>query len=96
MELLDLFARQAALAIENSQTFSGLGRALFETLADAESEASSLLAETARAASGPRGELAELARVFNELARWGPEERRAAVALLSEFRDYLRARGTGR
>ena len=97
MELLALFARQAALAIENSRVFSELGRALFEAVARAGGgELGAALDQVARESSGPNPELAELAAHFNFLGQMGPEERIAATRLLGELVAYMRARARPR
>jgi GAF domain-containing protein len=94
MELLSLFARQVALAIENSRVFSDLGRALFAAAGRAARDDSltRALEHAAEDAPGPSGELAELAAHLNELIRMGPAEQRAATSLLREFVSYLKAR----
>jgi GAF domain-containing protein len=93
MELLALFARQAALAIENSRVFTDLGRALFEALGRAtDGDLRSALELVAREGESPSPELAELAAHFNELSRTGPEERVAATRMVGEFVAYMRAR----
>lgn len=93
MELLALFARQAALAIENSRVFSDLGRALFEALKHvADEDLRSALETVAREGGLPSPELAQLAAHFNELSRMGPEERVAATRMVGEFVAYMRAR----
>jgi GAF domain-containing protein len=94
MELLALFARQAALAIENSRVFTELGRALFDAVgrsADG-TELSAALQSVAADTPGPSGELAELAAHFNELALAGSEERAGATKLVGHFLDYVRSR----
>ncbi|MGH2730146.1 MAG: GAF domain-containing protein [Actinomycetota bacterium] len=94
MELLGLFARQAALAIENSRVFNELGRALFRAVGAAADggDLTDALNEVARNTEEPLGELAELAAHINELSRAGPAERQGAVRLLGEFVHYLHAR----
>jgi GAF domain-containing protein len=93
MELLALFARQAALAIENSRVFSNLGRALFEAAGQVgDGDLTVALQAVARRAPGPDPELAELAAHFNELSRMGPEERLAATRMVGEFVAYMRTR----
>jgi GAF domain-containing protein len=96
MELLGLFAQQAALAIEASRIFSDLGRSLFRAaaLAADTDDLSRGLDELARRAPTPNAELAELAGAFAELGRLGPAERAAATRLVREFLAY--ARGAGR
>lgn len=94
MELLALFAKQAALAIENSKVFTSLGRALFTSLgglADDPMLERSLL-RVAEDLPEPGKELAELAASFNTLTHSGPEERRVATRLLSDFVSYIQAR----
>jgi GAF domain-containing protein len=94
MELLSLFARQAALAIENSRVFTELGRALFEALASVtdEEDLASVLRQTASDGSSPSPELAELAAHIRDLAALGGEERRAATELVGHFLNYVRSR----
>jgi GAF domain-containing protein len=94
MELLALFAQQAAIAIENSRAFSDLGRVLLAALEQAadEPDLTDALRGTSSRLSAPDFELAELAACFNELSALGAEERSAAVALLSEFLGYVKKR----
>jgi GAF domain-containing protein len=97
MELLGLFARQAALAIEASRVFSGLGQALFQAVALAaagDRDLASALDDLARRAPEPAAELAELAGAFARLGQLGPAERAAATRLVREFLVY--AGGEGR
>src|ERR1035437_920311 len=77
MELLGVFARQAALAIESSRVFADLGRALFEAAASETqgSELSAALLEHAKTAPRPRADFAELAALFQGLGRMGADER---------------------
>jgi GAF domain-containing protein len=102
MELLGLFAQQAALAIEASRVFGGLGQALFQAVGLAaadrardpdrgqERDLVRALDDLAGRAPGPAAELAELAGVFAELGRAGPGERTAATRLVREFLAYVR------
>jgi GAF domain-containing protein len=94
MELLALFARQAALAIENSRVFTELGRALFEAVGRAAdgNEVGVALQGVAADTTGPSGELAELAAHFNELGVLGAEERTGATKLVGHFLAYVRSR----
>ncbi|MDQ3964226.1 MAG: GAF domain-containing protein [Actinomycetota bacterium] len=93
MELLALFARQAALSIENSRVFTDLGRTLFAALERiSDGDLSAALGEIARDAPPPDANLADLAAQMNRLAGMGDEERRAATRLVGEFLDYLEAR----
>jgi GAF domain-containing protein len=94
MELLVLFAQQAAIAIENSRAFTDLGRVLLAALEQAADDPD--LAHALRTASSNiparDPQLAELAASFSELSALGADERRAAVALLSEFLNYVKKR----
>ncbi|MEA2507856.1 MAG: hypothetical protein QOH48_2474 [Actinomycetota bacterium] len=94
MEMLSLFADQAALAIENSQVFSDLGRALFAAagLVSADTELTQALEQVAATAPPPSAELAELAALFNRLALVGPDERRLATRIVAEVVAFLGAR----
>jgi len=97
MELLGLFAGQAALAIESSRVFSGLGQALFRALGMAttgDRDLAASLDELARRSPGPTADLAELAAAFARLGQVGAAERTAATRLVREFLAY--AGGDGR
>ena len=97
MELLGLFANQAALAIEASRVFSSLGQALFQALgvaATGDRDLAASLDELARRAPGPTADLAELAGAFARLGQAGAAERTAATRLVREFLAY--AGGDGR
>jgi GAF domain-containing protein len=99
MELLGLFAGQAALAIETSRVFSSLGRALFAAVgvaAGGDRELASALAELARRSPGPTADLADLAGVFARLGQAGAAERTAATRLVREFLDYVAGDGRPR
>lgn len=87
-----LLARQAALALQSIRLFQELGTALLGAVGKNPSagdlgEALSAAAEQAR---GARRELDELAWNFYELGRLGPDERAAAIRLLSAFTTYAR------
>jgi GAF domain-containing protein len=94
MEMLSLFANQAALAIENSRVFSNLGRALFEAagIAAGGQDLTEALEEVAGNAPSPSSELAELAALFNRLALVGPEERRLATRIANEVVAFVGSR----
>jgi len=98
MELLGIFARQAALAIENSRVFTDLGRALFEAVGQASDDAdvTRLLSQIAEDPRRPEAEVAELAASFNEISQAGDVERSAAVRILREFAAYLQAKNKRR
>lgn len=93
-QLLALFTRQAALAVEQARVFADLGRALLQAAA-LTAEGVSLrdaLTRAAQAAPRPSAELAELAARFQALARLGPDERQAAAELLGVVVAYAERR----
>lgn len=94
MEILGLFARQAALAIENSRVFTELGGSLFKALSAAAEDAPlrEALLSVAGESNGTTRELAELAAHFYALSAMGDTERAAAVGLLGEFLSYVTSR----
>jgi GAF domain-containing protein len=95
MELLSVFARQAALAIESGRVFSDLGRALLAAVAVAADDNTDLrvsLEGLAAAEATPQRDLVELAYLFSELGRLGPEEREAATRIVTELLTYARRR----
>jgi GAF domain-containing protein len=94
MELLSIFSRQAALAIENSRVFGNLGRTLFRAAAEAaqDDDLQRGLERVAEGAEGPEAALAELAACFNELGQIGASEREAATKLVRDFLAYVRRR----
>jgi GAF domain-containing protein len=98
MELLSIFARQAALAIENSRVFTDLGKALFEAVGRASDDAdvTRVLNQIAEEPRRPDAEVAELAAHFNEISQAGDAEKTAAVRILREFAAYLTARNRRR
>lgn len=90
MTVLALFADQAALAIDGARSFADLGRVLLRSVA-ATTEGQSLTEALNAVASSlpePDRDLAELAALFADLGRQGPEERRLAVRVLREFAAY--------
>jgi GAF domain-containing protein len=95
MRLLSLFADQAALAIEGFRVFDNLGRAVLDAVAasDPGTPISEALSAAAENALPQEGDLLELATLFAELDRQGPEERRLAVGVLESLLVYLRGRG---
>ena len=94
MELLSLFGRQAALAIENTRVFTSLGKALFDAVGRAagDEDLERILQRVAEDSGEPEDELAELASHFHVLGKAGSEERRAATQLLGHFAAYVKAR----
>jgi GAF domain-containing protein len=94
METLGVFARQAAIAIENSEAFNHLGRALFAAAgrATTSDELVRALEEVAEETiDRTDDDIAELARQFNELERLGQPEKRAAIEVVATFIKYAKA-----
>jgi GAF domain-containing protein len=91
-ELLSLLAQQATMSIQSSLLFEEMGRAVFAAGARALEghDLAGALREAAKDAPGPRKELADLLAILYEFARLGPEERAAAVRILSAFLGYAR------
>lgn len=98
MELLGMFARQAALAIDQAQQVRkieealilGLKRLAASDLSQDSSEILSVLEEGShQRASMP--DLLELARLFGEISELGENERRACLKVLGVFADYRRS-----
>lgn len=98
MELMGLFARQAALAIDQSQHYDQLGRAFLaglKRLAEQQPGDSSLLSDLLESAGGYRedgNEILELADLYYEISNLGASERRLLLQVFSAFRGYRRAR----
>ena len=94
MELLALFAGQAALVIESSTMFGELGRVLLQSLAVATTDADVKLQLELHSLSAPqpRKDLGEIAALFQELGAAGARERRLAVRVLRDVLEYIRDR----
>jgi GAF domain-containing protein len=105
MELLGIFAAQAALAIDQSQQIAGIGEALVLGLkrlaaADASAGSPELLAaleqgSTRRAAEADRSQTRDilaLADLFHDIGALGGAERQACLQVLGAFATYARSR----
>ena len=105
MELLGLFAGQAALAIEQSQQVEGIGEALVMGLrrlaaSDLSAGSPELLAALERepalheteAGSSQARDILALADLFNDIGALGEAERRACLQILAAFATYARSR----
>jgi GAF domain-containing protein len=92
MELLSLFARQAALAIEGSMVFSELGSALFGALGrlTEDTDLADTLLAMAEEPMEPDPDLAGLAAAYAELNRLGPRQKEAAARILLELARFAR------
>jgi len=98
MELLGMFARQAALAIDQSQQIGRIEEALILGLkqlasSDPSQESAAILAvlEEGLHQRGGMPDLLRLARVFGDISELGEAERRACLQVLEVFADYRRS-----
>jgi GAF domain-containing protein len=99
MELLGIFARQAAIAIHASQQYERLGEALVRSLQELVhteggpeiKEAFDLLAE--RSNEDERAaDLMALADLFRSIYELGEAERQAGLRILAALADYVRSK----
>jgi GAF domain-containing protein len=94
MELLGLFARQAALAIDQAQSIEHLDEALLLSLkrlaaSDVEHPSDNLLAALdAKPDAGSQNDLQKLAELLNEFSRMGEAERAMELKILTSFAEY--------
>jgi GAF domain-containing protein len=96
MELLGIFARQAAIAIRASQHYQNLGDALLRGIRrlvqeDGSAEMHEVEDTLAEPAEGSEDILA-LADVFGSISRLGDAERKACFDVLTAFADYAQSR----
>lgn len=103
MELMGLFAQQAALAIRQSQQLDFIGDALVQGLEQLAAGAGLpdsgplvTALEDTRAANDETDDLFAIAGLFHDLSLLGSAERRAALKVLTAFADYSRAKGKQR
>jgi GAF domain-containing protein len=100
MELLGIFAHQAAIAIDQSQHMDQIGRTVLlhlRALASPDPEAYGRLLEGLDASQdyrGQDGDVFELAGLFYEISQLGEAERRLLIEVFSAFRDYRRSRSS--
>lgn len=99
MELLGMFANQAAIAIHQSQQFDQLGDAIVQGLkrlatADLAANSAELVAalEKSRGERGQTEDLLALADLFNDIGGLGEVERKACLQILHTFAAYARSR----
>jgi GAF domain-containing protein len=98
MELLGIFANQAAVAIAQSQQIEHLGQALLEGLkklavADLSSPSAELLGALENQPPAGR-DLLSLARLINDISSLGESERQACLNILQVFQEYSRTHHT--
>jgi GAF domain-containing protein len=98
MELLGMFARQAALAIDQSQQIENIKEALvlgLKRLATADPAQNSaeilMMLEHAANQDSSIPDLLELADLFNEISAWGESERKVCMQVLEAFAVYRRS-----
>lgn len=103
MELMGLFAQQAALAIRQSQQLEMISDAVWRGLRQLAADeglpdSSALIAalETNDRTNAGTEDLLALAGAFNDLSRLGPVERRAALKIMAALAEVGRARVKGR
>jgi GAF domain-containing protein len=102
MELLGVFARQAAIAIHQSQQVEALGKALLENLghlldqetAAASSEVLAAMADERNDDQQVTRDMAQLARLFHIISAAGPSERQACLQILAALSDYILTKPT--
>jgi len=94
MELLGIFARQAALAIDQAQKIEGLGVAMLTGLENLAGSVGVRLSDDMLAAlrakpePGIQADLQKLVEVLHEFSRLGELERELALDVLSVFAGY--------
>lgn len=98
MELLGMFARQAALAIDQSQQIARIEDALILGLkrlasADPSEDSASMLAVLEEGLHEQKGmpDLLRLARLFGDISELGEAERRVCMQVLEAFAAYRRS-----
>jgi len=98
MELIGLFAQQAAMAIDQSQQIDQIQQSMVRALkhlAKADPSKPSLELQSALDQSLERHEeiadLLELADLFNQISALGEAERKACIRILNVFAEYRRA-----
>jgi GAF domain-containing protein len=99
MELLGIFARQAAVAIRASQHQQHLGQALLEGMQRlVKEEATPALPELERVLGEPEEDavgmqqILALADTLGSLSQLGPSEREACMKILTTFAEYAKSR----
>jgi GAF domain-containing protein len=103
MELLGIFAQQAAMAIDQSQQISNIEQALVNGLkrlvkADKSQDSSEILSALDKSLNAENNmtDLLELADLFNEISALGEAERKVCLQVLSTFAEYRRSAASPR
>lgn len=97
MELLGVFAQQAAIAISQSQQYDLLGEALVHGVkqllaSDPEFQSDEIiqaLEEAGEADESRRRDLLELAAAFNDISSMGQAERKMCIQIMSVMGEYV-------
>ena len=98
MELLAIFAGQAAIAIQASQQFELLNETMVKGIQalvgnDPATRLNRVLSDPGAAPEAdPRVDLMELASLFNSISQLGERERKMCLQVLSAFAEYTRSR----
>lgn len=95
MELLGIFARQAAIAIHQSQHLDGLNEILVKNLHALVSPEAAVDLQRAieNDDAAQRGDVMALARLFQNISTLGEAERRACIKILETFSEYADKNG---
>jgi len=103
MELMGMFAQQAAMAIDQSQQIDEIHQSLvrgLKRLAKSDKSADSAELQSVLGQSLEKNEemtdLLELADLFNEISALGEAERKACIQVLSVFAEYRKSTSTYR
>jgi GAF domain-containing protein len=103
MELMGMFAQQAAMAIDQSQQIENIEEALVRGLkrlgkSDPAQNSSELISALDQSLDGENkvSDLLELADLFKDISALGESERKACMQVLKVFADYRRSLRRGR
>ena len=103
MELLGMFAQQAAMAIDMSQQIDSIEQALIRGLKrlareDKIQDSADLKSALDHALSGENrnAELLEIADLFNDISGLGEAERKACIQILTTFAEYRKTNSAPR
>lgn len=103
MEMLGMFAQQAALAIDQSQQINNIQEALVLGLtrlvnADASQDSAEIISvlEESLDQKNSALDLLEIADLFNRISTLGEDERKACVQILNVFAEYRRSTTSSR
>jgi len=98
MELMGLFAQQAAMAIEQSQQIDHIEQALVRGLkrlvkADKSQDSSELMTTLDKSLNGENNttDLLKLADLFNDISALGEAERKTCLQVLNVFAEYRKS-----